>query len=158
VDCKRTRNLSAASSESNRSVRLTLSYQLALAQIYTPNVRFNGEPLEPDLAISPSSGLPCPDHAELGSFIAKLHIQDFAGTNAGVNTLDYRAAAADISDRCQLREWHGTGVQAPDPHRHKSCDSLIATTIHVTSQERTPQSYAAFEQKKTYSGHPQLVP
>jgi len=94
----------------------------------------------------------------LGSFIAKLHIQNFTRTNARVHTVYHRAAAADICNRCQLREWHGTGIQTPDPHRHKSCDSLIATTIHVTSQERTPQSYAAFEQKKTYSGHPQLVP
>jgi hypothetical protein len=139
-------------------VRLTLSYQLTLPQIYSPDVRFDRQPLQSDLAVSASSGLPCPNHAELGSFIAKLHIQDFSWTNPAAHTLYHRAAAADIRNGCQLRERHGPGVQAPDAHRHKSCDSLIATTIHVTSQERTSSSYAGFGQKKTYSGHPQQVP
>jgi hypothetical protein len=68
-----------------------------------------------------------------------LEVEDRAGPDWTDHSMQHRSAIADVSDLSMLREGHGLGIDTPDAHRQECGDTSIATTIHRTRLNSTPE-------------------
>ncbi len=100
------------------------------SQIHIPDAGLISQALQPDLAFFPAAKPADPRHAELGFFLAQLHLQDGAGLDLPADAVDQGPSVANVFDGAQRHERQRIGVHAPDTHRQTCGNAWTATTIH----------------------------
>lgn len=71
-----------------------------------------------------------PNHPELRLFLAHPDIEDFAGPDSPVDSLQYQASRAHIGHRCGTGEGLAESIQTPYLNRQLHFNTRILATIH----------------------------
>jgi hypothetical protein len=114
-----------------QKIELALAYGGGAAKwVYIPHFVIGGKIFHADFALHFRAGAAEPYDAELGLCAFILHVDQVAGFELGVDTLQSCAAAADGAQAGGLGEGTSVSVHAPDLYGKFHEDTRLAATIH----------------------------